>query len=250
MRFSPLTRDHAGECRPAQSRVGVSHAARRLVAPAGEPAAARQAEPACAVARRAGRPGRHARSRARRTRRLGLPSERGHAARHQRHDVPVDAVLPRRRASTRRRAKKLWAFQLPGGQPVDARRRILARRRADPAADRLRLERRQAVLAGREDRQAERGFRRQRHRQSEYARDPARAARAATGSARRRSSTRTSSSPAARRRRIRRRARPATCARGTCTRASWSWTFHSIPARRREVQRHLGAATAGRTAPA
>ena len=69
--------------------------------------------------------------------------------------------------------KEVWAFQLPIRQSVDARRRVLARRRADAAADRLRLERRQAVLARREDREAERGVRRQGHRQPEYAGDPA-----------------------------------------------------------------------------
>ena len=52
--------------------------------------------------------------------------------------------------------KEIWAFQLPARQPFHARRRILARRRADAAADRLRLERRQAVLAQCEDRQAQR----------------------------------------------------------------------------------------------
>ena len=58
-------------------------------------------------------------------------------------------------------------------ESVDARRRVLARRRADAAADRLRIERRQAVLARREDREAERSLRRQRRRQSEHAGDPA-----------------------------------------------------------------------------
>ena len=57
--------------------------------------------------------------------------------------------------------KEVWAYPAPIRKSVDARRRVLAGRRADAAADRLRLERRQAVLARREDRQAQRGLRRQ-----------------------------------------------------------------------------------------
>ena len=56
--------------------------------------------------------------------------------------------------------KELWSYQLPSGNPSTRGRRVLARRREDARADRLRLQRRQAVLARREDRQAQPGFRR------------------------------------------------------------------------------------------
>ena len=46
-------------------------------------------------------------------------------------------------------------------QPVDARRRILARRREHTGADRVRHERREAVFAQREDRRPQRRFRRE-----------------------------------------------------------------------------------------
>ncbi len=63
------------------------------------------------------------------------------------------------------------------GQSIDARRRVLAGRREDAAADRLRIERRQALFARREDGHAERRVRRERHRQPRHAGDPARPAR-------------------------------------------------------------------------
>ena len=83
MRFSPLTQITPANVEPAQGGVGLSHEARGR-ADAGWPRRRSRCR----------RPG----TRARRpwTRRLGLQLERGHAARHQRHDVSRDAVLPRR----------------------------------------------------------------------------------------------------------------------------------------------------------
>ena len=97
------------------------------------------------------------------TRRLGLQLELGHAPRHQRDDVYRDAVLPGRGSRPEHRQGGV-GVSAPVRQPVHARRRVLARRRADSAADRLRLERRQVVFAGREDREAQRGLRHQRRR--------------------------------------------------------------------------------------
>ena len=145
--------------------------------------------------------------------------------------------------------KEIWAFQLPAGNPSTRGVEYWPGDAQTPRADRLRFERRQVVLAEREDRQAQRRLRRQRHRQSEHARDHAGAARPQRAQLRRRSCTRTWSSPAARRRRIRRRGPRATCARGTCTPASWRGP--SIPFRAPAKSTTTpGPATAGRTARA
>ena len=53
--------------------------------------------------------------------------------------------------------KEVWAFQLPSGNPSTRGVEYWPGDAADAGADRLRFERRQAVFAGREDRQAERG---------------------------------------------------------------------------------------------
>ncbi len=58
--------------------------------------------------------------------------------------------------------KEVWAFQLPSGGPSTRGVEYWPGDARTLAADRLRLERRQAVLAGREDREAERGVRRAR----------------------------------------------------------------------------------------
>ena len=49
--------------------------------------------------------------------------------------------------------KEVWVFQLPSGTAFDTRCRVLARRCGAAAADRVRLERREAVLSRCQDRQ-------------------------------------------------------------------------------------------------
>ncbi len=71
-----------------------------------------------------------------------------------------------------------WAFQLPLGQPVDARPGVLAGRRHHAGADRVRDERREALFDRRRERHAQSRLRRRRRRQPRHARDPARPARA------------------------------------------------------------------------
>ena len=67
----------------------------------------------------------------------GFASSEVDAARHRRRDVHRHAVLPRRRARPDDGQGAL-GFRAAVGQSVDARRRVLAGRRADAAADRLR----------------------------------------------------------------------------------------------------------------
>ena len=155
MRFSPAHADHASQCWPAAGGVGVPHAS-------GSECSRRLAMPAAG-------PGTGTRTR---TRRLGLRRERDHAARRQRRDVHRDALRPRRRARPDDGQRGL-GLSGAGGQPLDARRRVLARRCANAAADRLRHRRRPALLARRKDRPANRDLRRPRQHRHEHARDPA-----------------------------------------------------------------------------
>ena len=134
--------NHAGQCRPARGGVGVSHEARGR-AGAGRPAGRSRCRRSGTWTWRSG------------TRRLGLQLERGHAARRQRDDVSSRRRTTGSSQWIRRTGKEIWAFRLPVRKSFDPRRRVLARRRADAAADRLRLERRQAVFARRQDRNAQ-----------------------------------------------------------------------------------------------
>ena len=101
--------DHAGERRSAAGGVGVSHEAGRV--------AHRRTCRRTGSGRRQRSRGRHASGRRPGPRprawRFGLRVERSHAARHQRHDVSRDAVLPRRRARCRRRARKRGRSSCP-----------------------------------------------------------------------------------------------------------------------------------------
>ena len=115
MRFSPLTRNHAGECRPAQGGVGLSHEACRR--------------------RRARRPGRGRRRRGRHAGSAGAQggrgrgrggsgfrAERSHAAGDQRNDVYVHAVFARGGGGPDHRQGNL-GFPAARRHPFDARRR-------------------------------------------------------------------------------------------------------------------------------
>ena len=104
--------------------------------------------------------------------RLRLRGQRDDAARDRRRHVHHQPIRPRRRARLEHRQGDLG---VPGAvrRAVDARSRVLGRRREDPAADRLRLERRPPVLAPREDRRAERRVRRPRRDHPEHAGDSA-----------------------------------------------------------------------------
>ena len=134
--------DHAGQRRSAAGGVGLSHAARN----AGDAAAAGRRRASCGGGTWSWP----------RPRWIGLRLERDHAARRRRHDVHQPRRTAASSRSIRRPARRSGSFSCPSGNPVDARRRVLARRRADAAADRLRLERRQALFARRQDRQAQR----------------------------------------------------------------------------------------------
>ena len=124
-------------------------------------------------------------------RRLRVLREPGHAARRRRRDVPVDAVLPCRRARLVDGQGDL-GVPVADGKPVDTRRRVLGRRRQDAAANRVRHERREALFDRREDRASP-----TRHSATKASSASTRprscgGCRGGTASARRRSSTRTS----------------------------------------------------------
>ena len=85
----------------------------------------------------------------------GFARRRDDAARRQRRDVHRHAVRTASSRSIRRPAKRCGSSSCPSGNPSTRGVEYLARRRADAAADRVRHERRQVVLARREDRQAE-----------------------------------------------------------------------------------------------
>ena len=81
-----------------------------------------------------------------RTRRLGVRDRSDHAARHRRRHVHHDALRPRGGAGPDDRQRDL-GLPAPVRQSVGEGRRVLARRREDAAADRLRHGQRQALLA-------------------------------------------------------------------------------------------------------
>ncbi len=104
----PADTDHARECRPAQGSVGVSHAACWC-------------DRACADGLRRGPEGEatsastgRRRTRAGRTRRVGISRERSDAAGDRRNDVSVHAVLSRGGGGAGT-GKEIWAFSLPSG---------------------------------------------------------------------------------------------------------------------------------------
>ena len=207
MRFSPLDADHARERRRLE--VAWTYHMKPPVE-AAPPAAAPEVDAAADAAARASR-----RAKSRRS------SSTGRCTSQRR----ITASWPWMPTT----GKEMWAFRLAVWKSVDARRRILARRCADAGADRLRFERRQAVLARREDREPNEAFGDKGVVELGYAGNPARPPRQRRTELAARSSTGTWSSPAARRRRTRPGGRRVTSARGTCTPASSPGRFDSIP---------------------
>ena len=149
MRFSPLTEitpENVGKLKVAWT---YHMRPDGYVAPGGRGAAA--ARPAPTVRRqpeprrcRDGDRGARRRQRGRggggrEARRLRLPPEQCHAACDQRPDVPVDAVLPRRGASTRPPVKRSGPSSFPAGRPSTRGVEYWPGDGADAAADRVRF---------------------------------------------------------------------------------------------------------------
>jgi hypothetical protein len=125
MRFSPLTEINTGQCRPAQSRVGLPHAAGRLRGSRARRRRAYGETPEGNAGRGRGRGGSGF-----------LPSETT--------PLVIDGTMylstPYSRvvAIDPTTGKELWSFHLPTSSPSTRGSGILGRRCADAAADRLR----------------------------------------------------------------------------------------------------------------
>ena len=129
--------NHSGQCRSVTGGMDLPHAARN----AGDAAGAGRRRASCGGGTWSWP----------RPRWIRLCCERDHADRRRRHHVHQYAVQPCRGARSDHRQGGL-GISAPRGQSLDARGRVLGRRRADAAADRLRLEQRPALLARRQDR--------------------------------------------------------------------------------------------------
>ena len=147
--------NHARECRPAQGGVGVSHAAAR--APSRRPARAAAAAAGSAEGDTPERRPAAAAGGADAAGRASAPSEVT--------PLVIDGIMYLSTPYSRVVALdpttgKNLGLPLPAGSPSTRGVEYWPGDAADAGADRLRFERRQVVLAQREDRQAERGVRR------------------------------------------------------------------------------------------
>ena len=165
MRFSPLTQITPANVSQLQV-AWVYH-----MRPAGDRPPRRRAAPA--RPRRRTRGAGRGRGRGRGRGGSGFAVSGDHAARHQRRDVHQPRPTAASSRSIRRPARSCGCSSCPTARRRRAASSTGAGDAKTPPQIVFGTQRRPAVLAGREDRRAERSVRRQGHRQPEHARDPA-----------------------------------------------------------------------------